>query len=217
MIPPKFKEAYYFDEGVTIVKTDADYLLIDKAGLVLASGYEPSLSGGTAEGRVPACRNDKCGYLNLQGNVAVPLEYDLVGLFSGGLAPVKKHGKWGYIDWDGRVRIPFLFDSADPFSSGLAAIKIGNDSGFIDESGKFVFHLAFESASGFVWDSDVSWFWTSDDKFGYVNTSGKVIWGPTRGSPDHWPLLGWTEEGKAESCKGIPRAMRKAVARLPED
>jgi len=69
-------------------KTQADYLLIDKTGLVLASGYEPSLLGITAKGRVPVCRDGKCGYLNLQGNVAVALEYDLVGNFSGGL------GRW---------------------------------------------------------------------------------------------------------------------------
>jgi len=149
VIPPKYTEAYYFEEGVTIVKTQADYLLIDKTGLVLASGYEPSLLGITAKGRVPVCRDGKCGYLNLQGNVAVALEYDLVGNFSGGLAPVKKGKKWGYIDQDGWVRIPFQFDSADPLSSGLAAVQIGKDSGFIDESGKFAFHLAFDNASGF--------------------------------------------------------------------
>lgn len=225
LFAPRFKQAYYFTEGVGIVETDEGYLLIDKNGTVLASGYE-YLSGITAEGRVPVSRGQKYGYLDLQGKIAIPLVYDFADSFSRGLARVKKGGKSGYIDLDGNVRIPFIFDEAGPFASGLAPVRIGKESGFIDKSGKFAFHLAFENAPGFltgndedslVADSDVSIFWTSDDRFGYVNTSGKVIWGPTRGSPDHWPLFGWTEEGKTESCKGIPRAIRKAVAGLPKE
>lgn len=224
-IPPKFKEAYYFREGVGLADTDSGSVLIDKTGAVIASGYE-YLSGITAEGRVPVSRGQKYGYMDLHGNIAVPLEYDFANSFSRGLAAVKKGDKWGYIDRDGHERIPFVFDDAGEFASGLAPVRIGKESGFIDKSGKFAFHLTFRQAPGFltgndeglfVADSDVSRFWTSDERFGYVNTSGKVIWGPVEGSPDHWPILGWSEKEMAESCKGIPREMREAVAKLPQE
>jgi len=225
VIPPQFKSAYYFHEGVGIAETDSGIVLIDKTGAVIASGYE-YLSGITEEGRVPVSRDDKYGYLDLKGKIAIPLEYDFADSFSRGLALVKMGMKWGYIDRDGHTRIPFIFDKAGPFASGLAPAQIAGESGFIDKSGRFAFHLAFEYAPGFltgndeglfVADSDVSRFWTSDGKFGYINTSGIVIWGPAPEVPDHAPLFGWSEQDKIESCRGIPRAIRKAVAQLPED
>jgi hypothetical protein len=223
MLPPMFKEAYYFRQGVGLVETNKGYVLIDKSGTVLAYGYE-QLKGITEEGRVPVSRNSKFGYLDLRGNIAIPLEYDDLDSFSHGLAPVKKGVKWGYIDRDGKVRIPFIFDQAGLFASGLAPARIGKETGFIDVSGKFVFQLAFELAPGFLTgddegifraDYDVSRFWTGDGRFGYVNTAGKVIWGPNKETPDHPPLFGWSERDKSKSCEGISQAMRETVAGFP--
>ena len=140
------------------------------------------------------------------------------------LLAVEREGKWGYIDRDGRIVIAFGFDEAGQFGSGLAPVRIEARTGFIDKSGRLAFELPFESAAGFLtgdeesnlWiaDSDVSRFWMADSRFGYVKTSGRVIWGPIGESPDHRPLLGWTEEMKAESCRGIPESTKAAVARL---
>ena len=144
--------------------------------------------------------------------------------FSHGIAPVAKGQKWGYIDTEGRTVVPFIFDNAGPFASGLAPVRVGKDSGFIDRSGNFKFHLAFRQAPGFLTgdeddvllaDYDVSRFWTADQKFGYVNTAGKVIWGPAEGSPDHAPLLGWDEQAKLESCKGFSTNIREMVLKFP--
>jgi len=224
VIPPVFDEAFYFVEGVGTAETDSGFVLIDKTGMVIASGFDLT-HGIPADGRVPVGRDDRYGYLDLRGDIAIPLTYDDVNSFSRGLAPVKKGGKWGYIGTDGHTAIPFVFDEAGPFASGLAPARIGSETGFIDRSGKFAFHLAFKYAPGFltgnadgllVADSDVSRFWTADDVFGYVNTSGKVIWGPTAGSPDHAPILGWSEEDKAKSCEGVPPAVRELVAHFPD-
>jgi hypothetical protein len=225
VIAPLFKSAFYFIEGVATAETGDGYVLIDKTGAILARGFE-QLHGIVAEGRVPVGRDHKYGYLDLRGNVAIPLTYDDGNSFSRGLAPVKKGEKWGYIDRDGHTAIPFIFDEAGLFASGLAPARIGDETGFIDRSGKFAFHLAFKYAPGFltgnadglfVADSDVSRFWTIDGAFGYVNTSGKVIWGPTVGSPDHAPLIRWSEEDKVRSCDGVPQAVREAIACFPEE
>ncbi len=225
IIPPIYVSTFYFREGVGIVESENGYLLIDKSGAVLASRYE-YLSGITSEGRVPVSRDEKHGYLDLHGKVTIPLEYESAGSFSNGLAPVEKGQRWGYIDRDGQTRVPFIFDEAGPFASGLAPVKLDGDSGFIDRTGAFAFRLAFEQASGFLTgdadgmltaDTDVSRFWTKAHEFGYVNTTGKVIWGPTKENPDHWPLHGWSDREKAESCKGIPEAMRQAVLKLPPE
>jgi hypothetical protein len=225
VIPPMFKSAFYFRDGVATAETDGGSVLIDETGKVIARGFEFT-HGIVAEGRVPVGRNDKYGYLDLRGNIAIPLTYDDIDTFSRGVASVKKGEKWGYIDKDNHTAIPFMFDLAGPFANGLAPARIGNDTGFIDRSGKFAFHLPFRQAPGFltgnadglfVAESDVSRFWTTDGAFGYVNTSGNVIWGPTVGSPDHAPILGWSAEDKVRSCEGVSQTVREEISHFPKE
>lgn len=225
VIEPKFEAAFYFREGVGVARTDLkpSWALIDNKGNVVANFDYIDL---IADGRVPAARGEKRGFLDLRGKVAIPFIYDGVNAFSGGLAAVEKAEKWGYVDRDGNVVIPPKFDEAGPFGNGLAPVRLGNHSGFIDKSGKFAFSLAFDYAPGFltgdedsnlfVAPADVSRFWTADGQFGYVNTLGHLIWGPTDGSPDHPPLGGWSEEDKARSCEGFSESTKNAVASLPE-
>jgi hypothetical protein len=224
IIRPQFAAGYNFHEGVATAKLDSDSVLIDTTGKVIARGYE-FMSGIVAEGRVPASRDERSGYLDLQGKIAIPFIYETVDTFSEGLAAVSKQGKFGYIDRDGKLVIPYKFDKAGQFSNGLAEAQIDKISGFIDRSGEFSFYLGFRHTGGFLAKdeeqisrapSDVSRFWTEDGKFGIVNTSGKVIWGPIAESPDHRPLLGWSEEEKAKSCEGIPEQIKYRIATFPE-
>lgn len=223
VIQPQFTSAYYFREGVAIAELDSGSVLIDTAGRVLATNLD--FIDFVAEGRVPARRDERSGYLDLSGKVAIPFVYDEVASFSGGLAAVKSGEKWGYVNREGKVVIAPKFDDAGQFASALAPARIGDHSGFIDQSGTFVFSLAYIQAPGFltgdeqsnlfIAPSDVSRFWTADEKFGYVNLAGRVIWGPMEGSPDHPPLLGWSDEDKARSCEDVPASMRRAIADFP--
>jgi len=214
VIPPQFKAAYYFQQGIGLVESDAGEVLIDKSGVTIAKGF--SVLQPIAEGRVPASREDKSGYLDLQGKVTIPLIYDTALAFSEGLAAVEKGDKWGYVDKDGQVVVPFKFDHAESFSQGLAPARLRKTSGFIDKSGVFAFTLPYRDASGFS-DDGISAFWTEDNLFGYLNTSGHVIWGPVHGIPEHTPILGWTEEDKAQSCRGFSDATKQMISGFPAE
>ena len=221
VIEAKFENAYYFTEVVAVAELQGvGHVLIDKSGNVLASDLESTQS--ISEGRVPVERNDKTGYLDLQGKVIIPIVYDGGLSFSEGLAAVEKDDKWGYIARDGKLVIPFEYDTAGLFGNGLAPIKMGKRSGFINKAGALVFELPFMSASGFATNAEpsghgnagtpVSSFWTDENFFGYVDTSGHVIWGPTKEGPDHPPLFGWTDKLNAKSCEGIPESVKSRIA-----
>jgi hypothetical protein len=224
VIRPKFEAAYYFREGIALAKSDSEDILIDTSGQTIVRGFK--ILDLVADGRVPASRREKAGYLDLRGRVAITFVYDMVDMFSGGLAAVEKENKWGYVDRVGQLVIPLKFDEAGRFGSGLAPVRLGKTTGFIDRSGRFSFKLAFKQAPGFltgddesglfIADTDVSVFYTEDGKTGYVNTTGKVIWGPTAGAPDHPPLFGWSEEEKTKSCEGLPEATRSKIAGFPD-
>jgi WG containing repeat len=223
VIPPKFDDAFYFREGVASAWADSGEVLIGTSGKTIASGYTPIEQ--ISEGRISAFRGRRAGYLDLQGNVAIPFIYEEVRAFHGGLAAVEKNGKWGYLDRDGKIAIPFRFDDAGAFGSGLAPARIGNRTGFIDRTGEFAFDLPFDTALGFeteesefglpTADSDVSPFWTSDNKFGYVNTSGLVIWGPAIEIPSVERIGDWSNEEKARSCESIPDDVKAKIAGFP--
>jgi hypothetical protein len=230
VIQPQFESAYYFEQGIGNVElysapeAESNNAFINKSGKVIAQGFQ--FSDFIAEGRIPVLRNEQWGYLNLRGKTVIPFRYDSASRFSEGLAAVEKDKKWEYIDRHGRTAIPFKFDKAGSFASGLAPVKLGAKTGFINKSGKFSFYLPFSQAAGFltgqkktglfIANSDVSRFWTDDHKFGYVNTSGTVIWGPSEESPDHPPIFGWTDEEKAQSCVGISESLRDRIKKFPE-
>ena len=225
VIEPQFEGAFYFREGVATAETDSGDVLIGTSGEVIAQGY--SFLQLINEGRVPVTRTRdwKWGYLDLAGNVVIDLIFDEGHSFSEGLAAVEKNKKWGYVDLDGKIVIPLQFDWADEFGNGLAPVKLGEKTGFIDRSGRFAFLLAFDQAAGFLKGDEksnlfiapatVSRFWTKDGKFGYVNTSGRVIWSPVDKGPSHPPLLGWSEEDKAKSCQDVPKTTKTRVAGFP--
>jgi len=213
VINPRFDNAFYFIEGVAVADLAKQFVLIDRKGKVIARGFDSFL--GIAEGRVLVTRRNDFGFIDFNGKVIVPLIYDGAGgEFEGGLASVSKEGKWGYIDTNGKVIIPFMFDEAGPFYGGnFAPAKLRGQTGFIDRSGKFVFPLPYAYSPGFM-DGDIARFWTEDQHFGYVNESGKVIWGPAE-TPDHEPLPGWSDEDRLKSCEGFPESTRSLVASFP--
>lgn len=55
--------------------------------------------------------NDKHGYLNSEGEVAIPAKYDFYFFFeSGGYAVAELDGKYGIINTENKVLVPFIFD-----------------------------------------------------------------------------------------------------------
>ncbi|MDO4700882.1 MAG: WG repeat-containing protein [Moraxella sp.] len=82
----------------------------------------------------------KYGFVNKDGKVIIPLQYDGASDFSEGVAAVKKNGKYGYIDKNGKAVIAFQYDYAGGFQNGQA--QVGARDGktpyyfYIDKAGK---------------------------------------------------------------------------------
>ena len=83
------------------------------------------------DGLAAVSKDGKWGYIDKNGNLAIPLQYDRAKDFREGKAAVLKDGKWGYIEKDGSFLIQPRFTDAFGFKDGLACV--GNT--FIDLSG----------------------------------------------------------------------------------
>ena len=66
----------------------------------------------------------KWGYLDPQGNWAIPAQYERAGVFRNGLAPAREPGgRWGFLKPDGSWGIEPKYSRVKGFSDGLAAVS----------------------------------------------------------------------------------------------
>lgn len=80
------------------------------------------------------------GFINKDGNSAIPCEYAEAKDFSEGVAAVSYNGEWGYIDKNNKAVIPFFFEDADSFEDGYARVLFAGLYYIIDKDG-----LCYES------------------------------------------------------------------------
>jgi len=73
----------------------------------------------------------KFGFINHEGQEAIPCMYDEVLYFAEGFVPVCLNGKWGYVAETGAEVVPCQYDIAEGFSEGLAAVCRDGKWGFI--------------------------------------------------------------------------------------
>jgi len=189
-IPYKFTGfSAYFSEGLAAVCLEYFFgkglcriLYIDKSGDIVLE-IKPKTNeffdlGDFRNGLARVCsKSGKCGYINKNGEMVIPQQYDYAGDFSEGLAAFKKDGKYGYIDTNNSVIISAQFDNALEFSEGIAPIKRGQLYGYINKSGRTVVSERFVSAKPFLYGlAQVKERINSKLYQGYINKKGKYVW-----------------------------------------
>jgi hypothetical protein len=128
--------------------------------------------------------NNKYGFLDLKGNEVIISKYDYANYFeTNGLAKVskKKEGSsltniYGYIDKKGNEIIPIKYEVLSSFNNGLVYAKDpeSNRYGYLDKSGKWALNPVYLYAADFD-DAGGAWVKLTDDKFHYINKTGKDI------------------------------------------
>ncbi len=178
VIEPQFAAAGPFSQGRAMVgiaepswSGDYKWGFIDTKGRWIAKPQYQS-AGEFSEGLAPVLMNDKVGFIDLRGQIAIEPQFGPDGAaacvnfgrvgasrFSEGLAAVQlrvsEWGKeWGFIDQHGNWVIRPAFACAAPFSEGLALIGVRPDEGawrfgYIDKTGAIIIKPQFSQASSF--------------------------------------------------------------------
>lgn len=144
--------------------------------------FEETISASVfSEGRCAVKLDGKWGYINVEGELVVPADYDEAYAFSEGMAVVGKNDTFEYIELDGKRAILQLFSKAHGFSEGLAAVAILGTTklGYIDKSGQFVIEQKYLQAGkfheGIAGVCETSGDWISIDKDGKMAFTAAVI------------------------------------------
>lgn len=188
-----------FHEGIAGVLYRGTLAYFDRTGRKISPplGYGPK-NYSFSEGLVPVDIKDKTGFMDRAGNLVITPQFEDAEDFREGLAPVKVRSdetawcprdesgsrkgftmKWGYVDKTGKLVIAPQYESVSPFSEGLAAINNCDEAFFIDKSGKKVISGNFSYASPFAGGlARVDVMTKNGLQWGYIDKSGKMIWGP---------------------------------------
>ncbi len=143
VIQPQFKDFGLFRSERCLVKVDGRKICIDPNGTkVFDLFYDSALdySEGLARARDPHSMASGYGYLDVQGNVALPFKYFLAEAFHEGLASIADGGEsFWFIDKKGQLICgPFL--DATSYSEGVAVVQ-DNRWRFINRTGSVLFTL----------------------------------------------------------------------------
>ena len=91
-----------------------------------------------------SAQNHKCGYVNQNRKVIIPLIYDSVFDFHEGLACIRFNNMHGYINNTGKHIVECIYEDANDFHEGLAGVRKDGKWGYIDKEGKVTINFEFE-------------------------------------------------------------------------
>ena len=120
----------YMGDGVFQVREEnGTYGLYDINGARLGQLGDVFLLGDFQDGLCPVrvydvyTAENKCGYIDRTGQLAIAAQYQEVKDFSEGYAAVKNENGWGYIDTSGNLVVPCQYQMAYPFQDGEAVVE----------------------------------------------------------------------------------------------
>ncbi len=117
-------------------KNERWHLIASSGNLIGSATYESMLP--MAFERAAVFADKLWGYVSLDGQLAVPLQFRGSASFREGRAAVRKENLWGYIDISGRFIIPEQFERAGDFASGTAIVIARGNFGIIDQAGNYL-------------------------------------------------------------------------------
>lgn len=144
-IGPKYELAHRFAEGLAAVsanKRATRFGFIDKTGQMRIGPHFAGADLQFAEGRAMVWKDGLFGYIDREGNLAIPYAYHFCDHFSCGLGRVivERNGKesYGFINSAGEMVIEPRFSVASNFHHGLASVSDSATSGYINTQGEYV-------------------------------------------------------------------------------
>ncbi|MCQ2979052.1 MAG: WG repeat-containing protein [Clostridia bacterium] len=124
------------------------------------------------EDRARVKLNNKWGFVDTNGDVAVSLIYDLVYDYSNGVAIVELNNKNGFVDKNGNEITAIIYDKIYQYVDGLAKVKKGQYYGFVNSQGKEIIPVKYNSVDDF---SEGLAAVGQNNNYGYINQLGEVV------------------------------------------
>lgn len=162
-------------EGSEIDFESSQCMLYNTKDFVLYDEVYTQVNPQVSDYIVVANLEDKCGYLDKNGNQVIECQYVYADNFSEGLASVSTDGEnLFYITEDGEPADIGTYTYTGGFTNGVAPVaKQDLLFGLIDTNGNTVAEFKYYYISSFI--NGIAMVFETEDKCGLINTNGDLI------------------------------------------
>lgn len=120
----------------------------------------------------PVVKNELWGYVDTNGVVQIPYQFEEAEYFYDNFAVVRKNGKYGYINKSGFITISCTFKDAESFDKGLAIVETDSGVGLINAKGNWIAQPQYYSISK---NACGLYRVEKNDLYGLMDIEGKII------------------------------------------
>ena len=185
VIPPTYRDAFAFRQGLAKVREVRDYIYINLKGEPVIQDFDANVIEPSDNTYIVGVRKE-CKYMvyDLNGNLLDTYDGFINNWSGNGIFGVKKGGKWGYIDGYGKVIIPLEYEEVRNFSEGLAAVRKDGKWGYINPKNEIVIPIEFTNKEvGFFKNGGAEYY--TDRGAGLINLKGEIIAEPKYNSIEY--------------------------------
>ena len=175
VIPPTYRDAFAFRQGLAKVREVRDYIYINLKGEPVIQDFDADVIEPSDNTYIVGVRKE-CKYMvyDLNGNLLDTYDGFINNWSGNGIFGVKKGGKWGYIDGYGKVIIPLEYEEVRNFSEGLAAVRKDGKWGYINPKNEIVIPIEFTNKEVGSFKNGGAEYYT-DRGAGLINLKGEII------------------------------------------
>ena len=184
VIPPTYRDAFAFRQGLAKVREVRDYIYINLKGEPVIQDFDADVIEPSDNTYIVGVRKE-CKYMvyDLNGNLLDTYNLLRNNWSDDAIFAVKKGGKWGYIDGYGKVIIPLEYEEVRNFSEGLAAVRKDGKWGYINLKNEVVIPIEFTNEVGFFKNGGAEYY--TDRGAGLINLKGEIIAEPKYNSIEY--------------------------------
>ena len=143
-----YRDAEDFENNIARVKENTlTYLINNKFEKKCTELTE---IGKFNDGLAVIIDNGKFGYINTNGEITIPPQFDYASMFYNGFAEVEILGKSCFINSKGEKQFEPKFEEIRPYGEGFAGFKQLGKYGFINANGDFMMQPYYDDVAYFV-------------------------------------------------------------------
>jgi len=176
LIPAKYDKVTPFNSDRGVAQSGGKYVIINNQGAEIpVEASNVTDLKPFAEALAPfKATNEKFGFIDVNGKVAIQAQFDGVGYFSGGLAWAKKDKMIGFINPQGEWVIKPQFAAVKNFDAetGMARVKVADKWAYVNKSGEIT---NMNDSQGIDDFSNGLAKGKKNDKIGFYNTKGEWV------------------------------------------
>ncbi|WP_436517862.1 WG repeat-containing protein [Ekhidna sp. To15] len=176
LVRPHYDEIRMWSEYFELRSNQYIEIMSESGGTVLPLGEQYQEVGGYGDNYFAVKKEDRWGFIDLEGRLRISNRYDDAQSFNGGLAPVKLRERWGFINKAEEIKIQPYYDHVTAFINDRSIVQRNEKYGLIDINGDEVLELNWKSirrlGTGNYLVQD------NNDQFGLSNEDGSFIFRP---------------------------------------